>query len=138
MTTRLPDWQLRLETCLAERFSRPFAFGAQDCALFAADCVEASTGRDPAAGIRGRYRDARGASRIVRRLGGLEAIARDMLGSEVSTALAQPGDVGLLENAGRPCLGVCTGLHWLAPGALGLLTLPREQARLAWRVGRGI
>lgn len=137
MSTRLRDWQSRLQACMAERWSRPFAWGTQDCALFAADCVSACTGVDPAADVRGTYTDALGAARVVSSHGGLAALAADRLGAEVSPGLAQPGDVGLLLNEGRECLAVCTGTAWHAPGAAGLCALGPDQAMRAWRVGGG-
>lgn len=134
MTTRLRDWQSRLQACLAERWAQPFAWGAQDCALFAADCADACTGVDPAADLRGTYSDAAGAARVVAELGGLAAIAAARMGPEIAPALAQPGDIGLVLNDGRECLAVCTGGMWHAPGAAGLCALPMAQAQRAWRL----
>lgn len=136
MNQRVRDWQSRLADCLAERMRRPFVWGQQDCVLFAADCVEAVLGEDPAADVRGTYSTARGASRVLRQRGGLAAIAAAALGSEIAPQLAQPGDVGLLSNAGQPCLGVWGGGAWYAPGADGLTSFPLESATRAWRVSR--
>lgn len=134
---RLRDWQSRLQACLAERWARPFAWGSQDCVLFAADCVDACTGVDPAKGMRGTYSDASGAARLVRELGGLAAIAASHCGPEIAPALAQPGDVGLVMNDGRECLAVCGGQHWLAPGESGVCVLPSGQGLRAWRLKGG-
>ncbi|HVJ19443.1 MAG TPA: hypothetical protein VM686_28685, partial [Polyangiaceae bacterium] len=134
MSERFLDWQLRLEACLAERWSRAFAWAQQDCALFAADCVLACTGIDPAMDVRGRYWDARSAQRLIQRLGGLAAICDARLGPRITPTLAQPGDVGLLSNDGHTCLGVCSGAGWLGPGALGVAVLPGDAACLAWRL----
>ena len=131
---RLRDWQPRLQACLAERWSTPFAWGQQDCVLFAADCVQACTGIDLAAQMRGTYRDAIGAARLVQELGGMAAIAAAHCGREIPPALAQPGDVGLVLNAGRECLAVCTGAVWHAPGVNGLEQLPMHSAMRAWRL----
>jgi len=132
MSTRLPDWSTRLQAIVALRLSTPFAWGAHDCVLFAADCVRAVTGVDPAAGMRGRYVTERQARRLLRQRGGLARLAAAHLGPEVSPLLAQRGDIGLCEHEGRVLLAVCNGDHWLAPGPQGLGHL--ERARRAWRV----
>lgn len=134
MSTRHPDWQVRLEACLAELWTRPFAWGAQDCVLCAADCVLACTGEDPAAEVRGSYSDAAGAAAVLRARGGLEAIAAGALGAEVPPIAARLGDIGVIASGGRPCLGVCAGLHWLAPGPDGLTPFPIDCVTRAWRV----
>ena len=64
---RKEDWPERLMALIAERRSRPFAWGEQDCALFACDAVAAMTGADPAAWFRGRYRTRRGAYALLKR-----------------------------------------------------------------------
>ena len=138
MSGRLRDWQCRLQACLAERRVRPFAWGSQDCALFAADCADACTGVDPAADLRGTYSDALGAARVLAELGGLSGIAAARLGPEVSLLLAQPGDIGLLMNDGRECFAVCTGAMWIAPGTDGLVAVPLPRIMRAWRVSKGV
>ena len=137
MSKRLRDWQNRLQACLAQRSALPFTWGSHDCVLFAADCVQACTGTDPAAAMRGTYSDAIGAARLVHELGGLAEIAAAHCGKEVSPTMAQPGDIGLVLNAGRECLAVCTGAVWHVPGGDGLVPLPINNATRAWRVARG-
>lgn len=136
MTSRLRDWQSRLQACQAERWSRPFAWGSHDCALFAADCVQAVTGSDPAADLRGAYSDAAGAARVIARLGGLRSIGDARLGERVAPLCAQPGDIGLVVSAGRECAAVCVGESWVAPSLVGLEHLPIEAAVVAWRCTR--
>ncbi len=128
---RLPDWQSRLASCIKDRSKIPFAWGSQDCALFAADCVQAISGNDPALGLRGTYQDARGAARVMK--DGLRTIAAERLGEEISPLLAQAGDVGLLPNEGRECLAVWGGGAWHAPSENGLSAYPLEYAITAWR-----
>lgn len=136
MTKRLRDWQSRLADCLAERMALPFAWGSQDCVMFAADCAAAMTGEDPAAGVRGSYRSATGAARVLKDRGGLAAIAADALGPEVGALMAQPGDIGLVANSGQPCLAVWAGASWYAPGPDGLAQFPLEEALHVWRLCR--
>lgn len=134
MALRVRDWQSRLAACLAERMARPFAWGSHDCVMFAADCVEACTGVDPAAGMRGTYKTATGAARVLKRVGGMEALAAEHLGPEVPPLMAQPGDVGIVRNAGVECFAVWTGSAWHAPAETGLTPFPHECALRVWRV----
>lgn len=131
--TRIREWQSALAAVIEERMQRPFKYGETDCCLFAADCVQAMTGHDPAADARGEYTDERGAARVMKKLGGLEAIAATRCGPEVSPAVARVGDV-VLGKVDRECLGICTGETWHAPSAAGLVALPMSAALKAWRV----
>lgn len=128
------DLPERLQAFIDSRRDRPFAWGSHDCALFAADWVESVTGSDPADGIRGRYQTALGAGRVIKREGGLEAIANSRLGERVEPKLAQRGDVVLLEGSHGPTLGVCLGVDAAAPGEDGLMLVPMNRAQAAWRV----
>jgi hypothetical protein len=129
---RLPDWQPRLQALIQARLAAPFAWGEHDCCLFVCDAVQAITGHDPAADLRG-YRSEREAMRIIHAHGGLRAIAQARAGAEVPVLAAQVGDVGLLPIEGRDTLALCGGAHWLAPGAQGLVALPLDAASNAWR-----
>lgn len=128
----------RLHEFLDRRQRVPFRWGANDCALFAADAVLEQTGKDPAEGLRGQWGDERQALALIARLGGLEAIATSALGDPLPEPLrAQMGDVGLVQWNSRECLAVCNGPAWVLPCTRGLGLLPLDCARLAWRVARG-
>lgn len=130
--TRYRDWQSRLAACLAERTLRAFEWGTHDCCLYVCDAVLAMTGRDPAANVRG-YSTEREAARIVKQLGGMRAIGAARFGAEIAPALAQIGDVGLIEIEARESLALCGGVHWLAPGLDQVEVLPFTAAVAAWR-----
>ena len=133
MTQRLHDWQLRLEACLAERWALPFEWGKQDCCLFAADCVQAITGADWAASFRGQYDSKVSAYRMLVDAGGMEAVAAAALGEQIAPAMAQTGDIGMVEDAGR-ALVVCGGGNWLGAGLDGLECVAASRVVRAWRV----
>jgi hypothetical protein len=94
-TERYGDWPERLARCIAAARTRRFAWGEHDCALFAADCVQAMTGRDPAGAYRGRYRTALGVARLLRqRNSDLAGAWTAALGAPLANpAYAQRGDV---------------------------------------------
>lgn len=130
---RLRDWQSRLAALLAEREARPFVWGEHDCGLFVADACVALTGHDPVADLRGRYRSAAGAARLLKPLGGVPGLARQRFGAEILPSLAQPGDVGLMLAEERPTLMLCLGAQWAGPGEQGLQRVAAALITQAWR-----
>jgi hypothetical protein len=131
--TRFLDWQLRLESFAAARRAVPFTWGVNDCALFAADAVEAMTGVRHLQEL--RHANVRQALATQRAAGGLAAIASQALGASMPPAFAAVGDVVLLANGKRPALAICNGTSAIGPGPLGMVALPMAQAVAAWRVG---
>lgn len=129
-------WRQRLHALFDSRLRAPFAWGSNDCVLFAADAVKAQTSKDHASAHRGTYADAAGAARVLAALGGLEALGA-LAGPAIPPLAAALGDVGLAAHEGRELLAVSTGQHWVAPSARGLAVLPMNAARKAWRVSRG-
>ena len=128
---------MSLDTLIAERLAAPFVWGANDCALFAADAVKAQTGTDPAESLRGTYSTQVGAARVIKRDGGLQNIAAKALGEPLAgPLLAQAGDVGIVEQNGADVLAVCHAGGWIAPGPQGLCAMPIRAARVAWRVAK--
>lgn len=126
------EWRERFDTLIRERMSRPFAWGAHDCCLFAADAVQAVASVDLASDVRGTYCDARGAAEALQRIGGIEA-AGARVGVECPPLCARVGDIGLVHDGDRSALAVCVGAHWLVPAAAGLAAHDLNAARKAWR-----
>lgn len=152
--SRLPDWDRRLDAYLAAAAARPFVWGGgaggQDCVLFALGAVEAMTGVDGAADIRGRYTTALGALKTMRRVFAAEDLpaAADAFrlrwrGEEVPVLSARRGDlvqgaVALPAGGAAPALGLL-GLDgrtaWFAAAPAGLVTMAVRACARAWRVG---
>lgn len=134
---RYPDWAERLSRFIAERRDHPFAWGTQDCCLFAADAVYAITGTDLATDFRG-YQDKDEALALVQRYGGLAPLADTIAAQHqlktVSPRLAHRGDICLFEATFGQTLGICIGADMIAPGGSGLVTIPLNKALKAWRV----
>jgi hypothetical protein len=135
--SRLPDWLTRLGALVASRLDSPFVWGRNDCCLWAADAVQAVTGVDLAADLRGTYRSQRGALRTINRAGGLAALCDQRLGPEVRPTMAQVGDVGLVDEGAQGALVVNLGLHWMGYGAHGLQPVMTDRVMRAWRCSRG-
>ena len=133
---RLPGWEQRLMACVRRAMDRPFEWGEHDCALFAADCVEAITGEDLAEEFRGRYMDRKGSLKVLRACGegDLQATVTRLLGEPSDPKTARRGDLVLVRTPTGPAIAVCVGLEAVAPGRHGLTRTPMGAWRLAWRV----
>lgn len=134
LLVRREDWPERLESLIRARECVPFAWGTNDCALFAADAIYAMTDMDLARGYRGEYRTARGAARLLAELpGGLSTVPSVVL-MEIGFAYALRGDIVLFNGGNGQQLGVCIGEKFVAPGRVGLVAWSMSRALKAWRV----
>lgn len=128
----------------------PFVDGSADCALTGADWVIAATGCvDPAAHLRGRYSTAIQRERLLRRLGGLEAVMTDCAARAGLSEVANPvrGDVGLIRferarsSPERPrrliLAGICLGQRWAMKSSAGLTVGSPDLVMKVWRVPHG-
>lgn len=136
MVKRFEDWPQRLAAAIEAARGRPFCWGAHDCALFAAEVVQALTGIDFAAEFRGRYASKAEAVGLLGERGGLEAVVTAVLGTpRPSPILAQRGDVVMVVTDEGHALGICNGAHAACAGREGgLVFKPMPEWRLAWEV----
>ena len=142
---RYPDWPERLKAAIEDARDEPFAWGTNDCALFACNVIRDITGVDFADEFRGRYDDRRGAIRVLNEIAGLglEALADHLADregiAEVPVAFAQRGDVVLMDTATGPALGICIGGEVATPQEnAGLAFVPVATARRAWALARKV
>ncbi len=128
---------MTLDAFLEHMAATRFADGVNDCALTVADWAVAATGcADPAAHLRGRYRTALGRERLLRRLGGLEAVIADCAARAglAPTETPRRGDIGLIEVAGCQMAAIRVGGHWAVQSTGGLSGLRPDRIVRAWRV----
>lgn len=125
---------------------RQFSYGLHDCCVFAADCVYALTGIDPAKGLRGSYQDQFEAAAVIKSHGGtLESLFDRCLSGiafEIDPSRVARADIIVAEIpvSGYPqpkkTGGICHGAHLLFPARRGLIehqlgTVPIVKA---WRL----
>lgn len=133
---RRDDWASRLISVIDAADNKPFAWGNQDCALFAADCVQAMTGEDFAAPFRGRYDTALGSVRALKMMGyaSLEEYVIAVLGEPINANTAGRGDVVMVDTPEGKALGVVAGIEAAVAGVNGLVLMPRDCWLSAWRI----
>ncbi len=132
---RVEHWPQILSDFI-ESADRPFCWGSWDCGLLAADCVLAMTGVDIAAEFRGRYTTARGARRVMRGdMAEMMARVSKTYGMpEINPAMAQRGDMVMVDTPLGDALGICVGARVACTGPDGLVYVPSSTARCAWKV----
>ena len=120
--------------------SKTFAWGVNDCCLFAADWLVELGHPDLMADFRGTYSDARGAIRRWREVGGYGAEGGRRLAAAGLNNVATPitharrGDVALVQaSAHHPAFGIVdAGAVWGLTTA-GLVQVPMTKVCAAWR-----
>ena len=130
-----PHWHTRtFDSFLRERAKMPFAWGQNDCALFAADAILANTGTDVATDFRGKYTTQLGALRTIQQVTGGTSVAdaaaycanKHGLVEHTHPLMAKRGDLVIIENAGNLIAGVVhlNGYHAISVSETGLVRLP--------------
>lgn len=136
MVTRREDWPARLSAYLQARRLMPFAWGSNDCMLFAADAVLAMTDTDPAARWRG-YKTREEAEEIMHLAGGPDALLTEALGvaGVRPVLLAGRGDIVTMKLDGGVTVGVVddTGERIASVGEQGIMRLPLQRGWRVWR-----
>jgi len=132
---RLSGWEKRLMELIRDSEDRPFEWGVFDCALFAADAVNAITGVDLAADFRGHYSTAKGSVKALKKYGAgdLESTWTELLGPPIDIRQAGRGDVVLVESIYGPAVAVCMGSVAVSTAVeKGLISIDRALWLKAW------
>jgi hypothetical protein len=130
---------------IIERKDVPFAWGTNDCAIFAADAIQSITGVDIAEDFRGLYTTERGAMKAIKKVAGGSTIAdaaaycaeKHGLVEHQYPLMAKRGDLVIIKNRdGKEIAGVI-GLngHPLSPGDNGLVQFSILDVTRAWSLG---
>jgi hypothetical protein len=143
--TRTPHWATReLHDFLLARAKELFAWGKNDCSLFAADAIQSFTGVDLASDFRGKYTDEASAMALVQKVTGTATIEAAALWCAQKHALveyqhplmAKRGDLVLVQDSGRLISAIIhlSGRHAVTVGEDGLKRLLITQVKRSWAV----
>ena len=127
---RVEGWESRLDEYL--RGIGPFEWGKSDCCMFSVGAVKATTGVDHGIGF--DYTTKAGAAKVLKKAGGVEAIATKALGKHKSPLLAMRGDVVSFESGTGTALGVCVGPKFAAMQEAGLVFFSMTKALKSWSI----
>jgi len=130
---RFSNWKHLQVEYLRGCAARALRYGRYDCALMAGGAVLAMTGRDNFSQF-GPYKGRREADALMRRHGGLEAIARLAWGAMQPPACARDGDMVIATLKRGDTLGICTGTACAFPASTGVLYLPITKIRGCWSI----
>jgi hypothetical protein len=132
MIARRDNWPDLLAAYIESKRSEPFAWGSNDCCLFAADWVQIATGHDIAAQWRGSYTTALGARRALDEGGGIGRLVEQAGGIRIETSLAQRGDLVAQDFPVGIALGICVGTLAAFVSRDGIEFVPLSKASI-WR-----
>ncbi len=143
--TRTPHWATReLHAFLLARAAMPFAWGTNDCAIFAADAIQAFTGTDIAAPFRGAYTTELGALKAIKTVANgttvVDAVAwcaqQHGMVEWTHPLMARRGDLVIVADTAGPISGIVhlSGRHVVSVGQEGLKRLPVTAILRAWKV----
>lgn len=131
------NWSVAFIQFTQSNRSTPFAWGSNDCVMFAADAVKLMTDVDPASASRGKYKTETGAKRhLASKYGDLYSAWDSQLVRHETIHFVQNGDVVLFDGA----LGLTSGIYWnggvFAPTLEGVRFMDEMHNSLlaAWRV----
>jgi hypothetical protein len=132
---RFPDWTQRLYRAVEAKRATPYAWGLNDCALFAADLICAETGQDFGKPFRGAYADEDGAKAMLAAHGwkDIEAMADALLPRRPERP--RRGDVVLHEGPAGAFLGIVWAGGVVGPGPARPVVLPIRTILASWSVG---
>lgn len=141
------DWEKRWHAFLGETRNRPFAFGEQDCALWALRAIDAMCDTAFATPLRGTYDSLDGARAVCAACGWTTLIdgCAELFGAPLaSVLLAQRGDVIVIPPRAEDPLGVALiqgGDAVYGAAATGVQAFPHRVFRLlpgvvAYAMGR--
>jgi hypothetical protein len=136
---RKDDWPIRLHRYFESVQDAKFTYGDFDCGLFAAGGIEAMTGADLAAELRG-YSSAREAMEACRRVCGAASIRKlgEYIASshglhEVPVLMAQRGDLAIVKNR-RFGIVAMNGMEVYVPAKVGVMRVPLSHATKVYRI----
>lgn len=132
---RCSNWELRLSKTVESHLYEPFAWGTNDCVMFAADCIEAMTGVALVFHLQCTWASQSEAIRAIAKVGGIGAAVERMGFAKVPPLFAQRGDLVLHRRDGTDALAICLGDKLAGPSESGLLFFGLENGVKAWRIG---
>ena len=132
---RLADWPDRLTSHIEEWRHKKFEWGKTDCGHFCFYAEKAMCGVTRFEDCIGQFSSQKGFARFLVKIGdGDLAASVGARLSEIEPMKAQRGDMALIDTPEGDALSLVIGEKVAAMGADGLVFLPLNAAKKAWKV----
>lgn len=136
---RRQDWPQRLAAFLAHQHRVPFAWGTADCITLVADAIEAMTGVDPIADIRGTWTDQATAFLAISQLGtglaeAIDAVLLPLGSQRIERSMVGRGDIVTIKQPLGVAAGIFAGAGIACRGKAGFAWFARADIVAAWRI----
>lgn len=134
---RSEDWDRRLARVTEKHMRLSGEWGVSDCLMTAMDAVEAVTGEDPAAKVRGTYSTEQGAAKLLRRrkAENVEQMLAKLFPQLPSAFSAHRGDLAVVERNGVLSAGYVCEYGVAVKTETGLAFVDITEIRSAYQVG---
>lgn len=131
---RVPNWELKLYSVLSEVQTRTFELGKFDCAIFAAECIQACTGINYIKKFLNYYNVYTNGIENIDTGRSLCDLVTETLDCRPSLVhQLQRGDPVLFETTDNYALGICDGENALFVTEKGLREIPMRKCVLGWK-----
>ena len=132
---RQENWESKLNNYIEEMRYKPFQYGLNDCCSFTIRAQKIITGGTLFPEFDGTYSSLKEGKEILKKLGFKTWISGcNKRLKKIDVNFAQRGDVVSMRTFDSFAMGICMGKFGFFVGEKGLINLPREQLKLAWRI----
>ena len=128
---RLPYWEKKLQEYIEQIRFKPFQYGKHDCCVFTIKAQKILTGET----LFPEFDNTYSSLEILKRLGFKTWISGCNARLEkITVAQAHRGDVISMRTNDSFAMGLCMGKIGVFVGEKGIVSIPRENLKLAWRI----
>ena len=130
------DWPQALSNACHKYKDTPHEWGTHDCVIFCAKVVEAMTGEDLIADLKGQWTTQIGAARVIKSNGfdSLDEMVSDYLPEKPLPFIGR-GDIVICDGDNGEFIAVVMGHNCVAPGPKGLNSVPVSFAKKGFAIG---
>jgi hypothetical protein len=128
------DWAAQMFAVIDAHQDSEFAWGVNDCCLFAARVVDAMCGTKHEKTLAEKYNDEASALAYIEESGGIAAAVDTFIGPHKTQGRPARGDVVLIHYNDRDALGICVGGEIAVQNTDGVAYIPRSAALKYWSV----
>jgi NAD(P)H-hydrate repair Nnr-like enzyme with NAD(P)H-hydrate epimerase domain len=128
------DWAAQMFAVIDAHQDSEFAWGVNDCCLFAARVVDAMCGTAHEKTLSEKYNDEASALAYIKESGGIAAAVDTFIGPHKTQGRPARGDVVLFNGANGETLGICVGEYIAAIAENGIVLSNRLLVICYWSI----